>query len=615
MLLVVLSLMPFVGCRGDDARHGVTAVWAVDETEKIRRDDLNHPLRTDPANAVWTNGRIHIEGAANEVLGFQVILEAAGTGADTVTVRLDSLAGPSGVIKNTTASPDLFDYRGRRIELFLESYVHVEKRREWWLASARPLPDELHMGWIPDALVPFEVQGHFENGGGGAPFRIAAGTVQGVWVDVFVPRGTVPGEYTGSLQVLEGGRQTFDIPVTLRVFAFELSDTTHLRSHMFFGSPTITARHGLKQDSREYREVYQSYAKVFHRHRLDLLDGARTLESFIAQMTGYYTGEAFTPARGYDGPGIGVGNRTYSIGTYDQPDDGWRSGFSPDTREAWQHAADRWEGWFREHAPGVVRYKYLEDEPPHARWPEVKKKADWIRTSRGPGKSLGVHVTTRMGRELYGSITDWMTSGHAGWADSGGTTGFDITVARERMKAGERVGFYNGQRPSYGEPVALDNFAADARVNPWIAWKYGADCYFLWETAYYAGLKLDPWMGGIDGSIIYTGEDRVFPGESRGLRGPIVSIRLKNLRRGFQDYEYLWLAHRMGIDTRAIVNRVVPAAFNDYNGSTFTSQSDQPTWATHGHVYEAARRAIAEQIGSKSAQGKRIEGRGTGDRK
>ena len=114
---------------------------------------------------------------------------------------------------------------------------------------------------------------------------------------------------------------------------------------------------------------------------------------------------------------------------------------------------------------------------------------------------------------------------------------------------------------------------------------------------------MNAWAEGVAGSIIYTGEDRKFPEDSRGLPGPIVSIRLKNLRRGFQDYEYLWLARHAGLDTRAIVDRVVPAAFNDYNGASFTSQSDQPTWAERGYMYEDARRALAEFLQEAERRG------------
>lgn len=578
----------------------MTAAWAVNESEKVRRDDLEHPARPGQQDGLWDGKTIRLFGGRNEIIGFQVILEAGGAGAQAVDVRLDSLrAGPS-VITNHTAAADPFDFRGRNIELFLQHYVRVKERSDWWLATARPLPDALHTGWIPDALVPFEAPG--PQGRGVVPFPIPAGNLQGVWIDIHVPRNQPAGLYTGVVRVLEDSAETITIPVELTVYDFVLPDTTHLHTHFFWGWPTIAARHGAPLDSPRYGEIFHAYAKVFHRHRLDLIDGARTLEEFRKHCAGYYTGTAFMPDRGYDGPGAGVGQQTYSIGTYDQPDDGWRSGFHPDTPAGWQRASDAWEQWFRDHAPAVLRFKYMEDEPPYSHWPDVRRKALWIREGRGVGSALGTHVTTRMGAELYGAITVWMTGGHAGWRDSGGTTGFDIPVARQRQAAGERVGFYNGQRPSYGDPLTLDNFAADARVNPWIAWKYGADIYFVWETAFYAAGDRNAWRQVVEGSLIYTGEDVKFPDDSRGLAGPVASIRLKNLRRGVQDFEYLWLAREAGIDSRAIVQAVVPAAFNDYNGTSFTNQGDQPVWADHGFAYEQARRTLAGRLHGNTPQ-------------
>ena len=209
-------------------------------------------------------------------------------------------------------------------------------------------------------------------------------------------------------------------------------------------------------------------------------------------------------------------------------------------------------------------------------------------------------VTIRMGEELFGAVTLWLVTGQSGWSDSGGTTGYDLRVVPNRKAAGDRIGFYNGQRPSFGEPAVIDNFAADSRVNPWIAWKYGADLYFYWEVGYYASGEVNPWRDPIGvGSLVYTGEDRKHPADSRGLKGPIGSIRLKNLRRGVQGYEYIRLAAQLGIPTRGLVDAVVPAAFNDYNGTTFTCQRDQPLWSTRGCEYEYVRKTLAQRIEAK----------------
>ena len=575
-------------------RDGIKGVWAVDETEKIRREDVEHPLMRDERNRVWNGREISLFGARNEVVGFQIILVGGDTNVDSIHVRLDSLSGGSDVLRAHGTSNDPFDHRGRDVELFLERYVRVDQRSEWWLAGARPLPDGDHTGWIPDALVPYDAElRHIGKPGG---FSLAAGTTQAIWVDVSLPRTLTATQLRGTVVITVGKHVAFEIPVQMRVFGFALSDTTHLSNHFFWGATTAEARHGVKAGTREYREIFRNYAVTFHRHRLDLIDGRRTFEGFVSDLAPYYTGAAYAETSGYAGPGQNIGNQTYSIGTYDQPDQGWISGFWPDTPEAWQKAADRWEGWFAEHAPSVLRFKYLEDEAPYSHWAAGRQKAGWIKTSSGAGKALRRAFTTRISTEMVGAVDLWLVEGHAGWKDSGGTAGFDLPRVRERQAAGDLVGLYNGMRPSYGEPNAIDNFAADARVNPWICWKYRVDHYYYWETAFFADKQINVWERPVAGSLMYTGEDIIVPAEDRRIRGPIMSIRLKNLRRGFQDYEYLVCARQAGIQTGDQVSQVVRAAFNDYNGSTFTNQADQPQWAERGFVFEAARLAVGEQI-------------------
>jgi hypothetical protein len=600
LLLVCIPAILLAGCgRAErDTRPGITGLWAIDGTEKVRQGDLDHWGKTDRRNAVWQNGEIHLFGLRNEVVDFQVIIEAAGTGADSVRVCFDTLRCGSAVITNTRRRSDPFDFVGQHIEGFLEHYIDVQKRSEWWLLSARPLPDDEHVGMIPDALVPMAL----DHDTAGARFIVGASSLQGVWVDVAIPRTAIAGEYAGDLSVYERGKE-HHVPVRLKVFDATLPDQEHLPNHFYSNTQALVVRHGVANGSDAYWKLFRNYENTFHRHRLDLVDGRRLIGDFTRRLAGYYTGEYYTPAYRYDGPGEKHGNTMYSIGTYDQPDHGWNSGFYPDTPAVWQKASDVWESWFAHHAPHVMRFKYMEDEAPRDHWPDIIRKARWIREGTGPGKNLGILVSGPFSPDLYGTLSYWMVEGQAGWKDGADTKGYDIVLARERQKLGERVGVYNGMRPSYGEPSALDNFAADARINPWICWKYAVDFYYYWETAFYAETKANIWKAPWAGSLMYLGEDKTIPSEDRHLKGPVMSIRLKNLRRGFQDYEYLWLAREKALDTKELVATVVPAAFNDYNGSTFTSQADQPLWARRGYVFEEVRLQLANLITSGSAKG------------
>ena len=137
------------------------------------------------------------------------------------------------------------------------------------------------------------------------------------------------------------------------------------------------------------------------------------------------------------------------------------------------------------------------------------------------------------------------------------------------------------------------------------------DFYFLFDVAGFAYTKKNAWADQItiiegttllgDGTWIYAGEDKYHPGDSRDLKGPIASIRMKNWRRGEQDYEYLWLARQAGLDTKEIVDRVVPRAFNDY-GDGFTDQTGQPLWAEKGYQFETARRSLADLLASSAGK-------------
>src|SRR4030095_1345696 len=50
----------------------VRAIWAVNDGEKIERDDLNNPNKS--ANSAWDGKKIKIFGAHNEIVAFQLIV-------------------------------------------------------------------------------------------------------------------------------------------------------------------------------------------------------------------------------------------------------------------------------------------------------------------------------------------------------------------------------------------------------------------------------------------------------------------------------------------------------------------------------------------------------------
>ena len=62
-----------------------------------------------------------------------------------------------------------------------------------------------------------------------------------------------------------------------------------------------------------------------------------------------------------------------------------------------------------------------------------------------------------------------------------------------------------------------------------------------------------------DGVLLYPGTDLIYPASSYGIRGPIVSLRLKHWRRGIQDVDYIVLANSINAQAvSALVQQMVP---------------------------------------------------------
>src|SRR4030095_8277923 len=72
----------------------VQAVWAVNDGEKVERDDLNNTNKS--ANSAWDGRKIKIFGARNEIIAFQVIVEAGTSPIQKLSVSLNELRQISG---------------------------------------------------------------------------------------------------------------------------------------------------------------------------------------------------------------------------------------------------------------------------------------------------------------------------------------------------------------------------------------------------------------------------------------------------------------------------------------------------------------------------------------
>src|SRR5438874_6414590 len=239
MISSTVLLLPF-----NSSASNISAVWANDGGDKVARGELRATLHKENLtgkviNGTWNGQTITLYGARNEVISFNLALEAAYAQANNVTVTFDTLNGPNGsVIHSVPATGNgVFSWVNRPIELFYVRYlwmnglsffgypkgderqIPVRFQRPWTgngvgQGTWQNRPDHDYM--YPDILVPLELV---------KQFNILATKSQSVWADIYIPKSAPPGVYKGTVIVQESGVTTHTIPVQMTVHNFTLSDS------------------------------------------------------------------------------------------------------------------------------------------------------------------------------------------------------------------------------------------------------------------------------------------------------------------------------------------------------------------------------------------------------
>ncbi len=188
--------------------------------------------------APQTKGKpIHIVAAGNEYEPFQFVLRPRAE-LKRVEVVVSDLTGPAGRIDK----------------------ANVDVDRVAWVHVSSPTDRVGCVGDWPDPLP------HWDR-----PFDVPANTNQPIWITVYVPPDTKPGEYKGTVTVRAGGDVRYRVPVSLRVLGFSLPKEAHVFATFGFGLPNIRKYHNLETDD-ELRQVFDLYMKNFAAHRISPYD-------------------------------------------------------------------------------------------------------------------------------------------------------------------------------------------------------------------------------------------------------------------------------------------------------------------------------------------------------
>ena len=564
-----------LGDLGLPGEPGLGALWANEGGDKVVQEALR--ATRDPAavhNSVWDGARVHLFAARNEIVSFNLVLEAPEVTARGLRVTFDRLEGPDGaLIRSAPAEGNgVFDWTARDIELFYVRYLQIRGLSVfgWARYDERHTPERMrrphdefgqsagawserpdHDRHYPEIAVPLELEGRFD---------IDAGHNQSVWCDIYVPRDAPPGRYAGTLTVQERGHEPRAVPVELEVLGITLPDQTTTKTMVVTSYSTVNTRYlGIPfpnqgPEGERSKRVRDRHWQVAKRHRLSLVDDSASPDPHPPQRPpGEWfprlDGTLFTPERGYRGPGEGVGNGVYVIGLYGTW--GWK-----EEGEAGMHQnADAWQGFFDERFPETTAYLYLIDESTD--YAQIEAWAQQVDRAPGPGSRLATMATLgiREGVERTPSLD---VVGNAFILASEATR---TAIDRLLADPGKELVLYHGYRPA-GGTYMIDDDGVALRVNPWAQRKLGVDRWFTWESTYYKNFQfgrgdtdvmnqaqtfgsvtgVDPALGETgalyangDGVLFYPGTDTVFPESSYGVDGPFASLRLKAWRRGIQD--------------------------------------------------------------------------------
>jgi hypothetical protein len=395
-----LVLLMLVAAGGADATDNIYRVYAVDETHKITQNDTTTHWMRD-SNLVWINESINVFGGKNEVVGFQLMIQAKSSGkALKLNVTLDSLYNEAYTIKNSSKDPT--QYVGRYIELFKEHYARIDSQGSgsgslmWYFYPGRGStdghpdyagPSDYYrptgfndVKYIPDGLIPFESPKD------GAPFNIEPSRIQGVWVDIYIPKGAVAGQYQGTLKVTEGGILRRAVLVRLTVYGFELSDVTHFPAWAYADRQGVEQNFLVPGDWRKgssLDSIMAAYYRMGHRHRLEVDETISPSQLYNdARMGGYFSGWRFGASEGYEGPGQNAGIPMYAIGIYDQQS---RTALTSGALVAHApHALTRTTGSFIGDGWGAGRAGYISDN-------SINNDRKFVVTAiSGDGKSMTI---------------------------------------------------------------------------------------------------------------------------------------------------------------------------------------------------------------------------------
>lgn len=506
---------------------GPAVLWVPTNTEKV--------LRSQPAPEEGAKQTIDLEAAKNEYESGQVIVRANDAALTGVTVETTALVHDGG-----DAQIDAED-----VHVYKQHYVEVTSVT----SGAYP------KGWYPDALVPM---------GTNESFDVGLGQNQGIWLTVKVPKNQPPGLYRGNVAVRAQG-VSFDVPMTLNVWDFELSDEGHTQSAFAIWYDQVAYYHNVAPNTPEYWQLLENYYWFQTEYRLppdDLPIPSGDVDQYIAQAERFLSNPKVN---------------SFRIPYYEND--------LPKTKQLVDKLREK--GWL---SKGYFYLGGLIDEPPVEKYPLVRQLSEEL-TQIAPDVK---HVVTKEPNALLeGYVNTWAPLLHL----------YEKDYAQARQAAGDHVWWYTCVIPKHPYPsYHIDDDLLGARLLSWMQRENKVEGNLFWSTTIfrkYNGTQYvdrNVWQDPLafpgangDGFLLY-------PGKELGINGPVATIRIEAIREGMEDYEYLWSIEdrmRSAAASLGLASFDVDAAMKPYYDRLYKSVS---SYNERPEELLQVRREIAEQI-------------------
>jgi len=507
-------------------------------------------------NSLWDGTTISLFGAGNEVINFNLILESTASPTSNVNISFNTLTfqgTPEFTIRGNPVALNvtgehfgegLFNYVGRNIELFYVRYLQIKglsnmvsgafyDERSWPKRFQRPYgtygtalsgtvfldrPDA--NTFYPDIAVPLELH---------PDFTIAANQNQSIWCDIYIPKTAPGGIYTGLITVTGmNGQQSlsYQIPVSLYVHDFNLPDFPSGKTMLAGGrrndniSERYFATSGIYPGSSNYGAaelVTARHAQMAHRHKISLINSAATPQSMDPIAVDALTGGLFSPERGYDGPGVEIGNNILCVGIYSGWWNSWfGSGavsYNSDTglietdltdteqRTAIHTNSDAWINWINglNLTTPTESFLYLIDEAHDLAG--IEKWAGMLKDNTGPGsqlKSFATQVTSSENPfdidiipslDIYsctGRMLDVWNPDKPSIPDEPTWGATAESIINDPDKS---FWLYNGTHRISGS-FCIDEDGVSLRAKSWSQFKHKIGRWFFWESTYYRNVNV-----------------------------------------------------------------------------------------------------------------------------